>query len=465
MNQFIRQLTGVRFVAAFWVVLYHYQPALAAAGLLFPLLHEVLRVGSLGVDLFFTLSGFILAHTYLTKLGPKLQGKPSLNFLWLRLARIYPVHFVMLNVAGLAVVAASLAGSDDARARAWLNPIDYLKQLFLVQEWGSDPSRGWNFVAWSLSMEWLAYLFFPFVALVLWRVKDRLSAPALAALAFLCLTPLLWIGFTRTNDPFLTQGWASSIRVLTEFVAGAFVYLVVRKLTMNGDPSRNVARGALVMTWAIPLAIVIISIALGNIGSLQFPGLPNEAPRLYVIIVPFLVAWIGALALTNRGPTKFLSTRQLVLGGFISYSLYMVHLVWYGLWRAAMSAVGFDGGPLYLVCLVGLIGMAVVLAYLMWRFVEEPAREWMRSKIGAKKKPIEEASMEDDGTTPTAVPSGAPSTAADASDAEAASTPTVESTLPLSTKDAAAADFARTNETPPVEVAPDTEPTPKPPSD
>ena len=95
MNQFIRQLTGVRFVAAFWVVLYHYQPALAAAGLLFPLLHEVLRVGSLGVDLFFTLSGFILAHTYLTKLGPKLQGKPSLNFLCLRLPRISPVHFVM----------------------------------------------------------------------------------------------------------------------------------------------------------------------------------------------------------------------------------------------------------------------------------------------------------------------------------------------------------------------------------
>ena len=196
MGQFIRQLTGVRFVAAFWVVLYHYQPALATAGVLFPLLHEVLRVGSLGVDLFFTLSGFILTHTYLTKLGPKVAGKSAGHFLWLRLARIYPVHFVMLNVAGLAVLAASLAGSGDARDRDWLNPISYIKQLLLIQEWGPDPSRGWNFVAWSLSMEWLAYLFFPLVALILWRVKDRLSAPALAVVAFLCLTPLLWIGFT-----------------------------------------------------------------------------------------------------------------------------------------------------------------------------------------------------------------------------------------------------------------------------
>lgn len=413
MNQFIRQLTGVRFVAAFWVVLYHYQPALAAGGLLFPLVHEFLRVGSLGVDLFFTLSGFILTHTYLTKLGPKFQTKASGHFLWLRLARIYPVHFVMLNVAGLAVLAASLVGSEDARARAWLNPIEYIKQLLLIQEWGPDPSRGWNFVAWSLSMEWLAYLFFPLVALVLWRVKDRLSAQALAVVAFLCLTPLLWIGFTRTNDPFLTQGWASSIRVLTEFVAGAFVYLVVRKLTLDGAPTPRVARGALVMSWLVPVIIVIISIVLGNIGSLQFPGLPNEAPRLYVVIVPFLVAWIGALALTTRGPTKFLSNKRMVLGGFISYSLYMVHLVWFGLWRTGMSAVGIDGGPLYIIGIVGLVVMAIVLAYLMWRFVEEPAREWMRAKVGAKTKPVEEAAMETADSSASAseeVPSPSPVT-------------------------------------------------------
>ena len=423
MGQFIRQLTGVRFVAAFWVVLYHYQPALATAGVLFPLLHEVLRVGSLGVDLFFTLSGFILTHTYLTKLGPKVAGKSAGHFLWLRLARIYPVHFVMLNVAGLAVLAASLAGSGDARDRDWLNPISYIKQLLLIQEWGPDPSRGWNFVAWSLSMEWLAYLFFPLVALILWRVKDRLSAPALAVVAFLCLTPLLWIGFTRTNDPFLTQGWASSIRVLTEFISGAFVYLVVRKLTLESDPSRNVQRVALVMSWSIPLIIIVISIGLGNIGSLQFPGLPNEAPRLYVIIVPFLVAWIGALALTNR-PTSFLSTRQLVLGGFISYSLYMVHLVWFGLWRTGMSAVGITGGPIYLLGVIGLIVMAVALAYLMWRFVEEPAREWMRSKIGVKKLPVEEAAMgvDIDHTKSETTDTGATASEASAGETEAETT-------------------------------------------
>ena len=390
MGQFISQLTGVRFVAAFWVLLYHYQPAFATAGLLVPIVHEFLRVGSLGVDLFFALSGFILTYTYLEKLGPAFKARGAGRFLWLRLARIYPVHFVMLNVAGLAVIAMSVIGASDARERDWLNPISYLKQLFLVQEWGPDPARGWNFVAWSLSMEWFAYLFFPFIALLLWRLRDRLPTWALAACAFIALTPLLWIGISRDNDPFLTLGWASSVRVLTEFIAGAFVYLVVRRLKGETDASPLVKRVALIMSWSVPLMILAISVILGSIKSLEFPGLPNEAPRFYVIIIPFLIAWIGALALNDRGPASFLSGRRLVLGGFISYSLYMIHLVWFGLWRAGMSAVGIDGGPLYVLGLVGLIVMAVVFAYGMWRFVEEPAREWMRSKIGVRAEPAGE---------------------------------------------------------------------------
>ena len=97
MGDFIRQLTGVRFLAAAWVMLYHYQPALAASGLLVPCPARIPPTGVGRVDLFFALSGFILTHTYLTRLGPRLTGAGSLNFWWLRLARVYPVYFLMLK--------------------------------------------------------------------------------------------------------------------------------------------------------------------------------------------------------------------------------------------------------------------------------------------------------------------------------------------------------------------------------
>jgi peptidoglycan/LPS O-acetylase OafA/YrhL len=385
MGDFIKQLTGVRFVAAAWVMLYHFQPALAACGLLVPILHEVLRLGSVGVDLFFALSGFILTHTYLTRLGGRLTWAGSLNFWWLRLARIYPVYFVMLNVAGLAAVAEMVLKGEPRRD--WMTLPSYLEQVLMVQEWGPDPSRGWNFPAWSLSMEWLAYLFFPLLVLLLWRVRDRLAPLALATAAFLCLTPLLYIGLTRDDDPFLTQGWASTIRIATEFSAGAFTYLAVRRW----QHSRKAARAAGILAWVLPLAIVVLAVVLGNIPALQWDGLPDEAPRGYVVIIPLLVLWLGALALSGGRPSRFLSTHTLVLGGFISYSLYLIHIVWYGLWRAGMDVAGISGGPLYLLSTLFLIASTVGLAWLMWRFVEEPAREWMRSRVGVRKVPTEEA--------------------------------------------------------------------------
>lgn len=400
MNVFIRQLTGVRFVAAAWVLLYHLQGPLAVLGLVsIPVITDVLRVGRLGVDLFFALSGFILTHTYLTRLGPRLAGGATVNFWWLRLARIYPVHLVMLIVAGVAVVAeAKLAGEEPDRS--WLNPIDFGKNLLLVQEWGPDPQRGWNFVAWSLSMEWLAYLIFPVLVLLLWRAHRRVPTAGLIALWCAVLAPLVVYGLS-TTDSYYTDRWGSTIRILTEFTAGALTYLIVRRLLPEDQagsaPRPRVERTATVFSAVLPALVILGAVLLGNLPAAQPPqsvlnpdGEPLP-PYFHLLLVPLLIAWLGALALSRGGVTRALATRTLVLGGFISYSLYMTHLVWFGLWRAGMRAIGIDGGPLYAVGVVALIAGALIVAYLMWRIVEEPAREWMRGLVGVRRKPTEEA--------------------------------------------------------------------------
>jgi peptidoglycan/LPS O-acetylase OafA/YrhL len=68
--------------------------------------------------------------------------------------------------------------------------------------------------------------------------------------------------------------------------------------------------------------------------------------------------------------------------------------VWFGLWRVAMNAAGISEGPLYAIGVIVLVGGALVVAWVMWRIVEEPAREWMRKLVGVRAKPTEEAGEE-----------------------------------------------------------------------
>ena len=392
MNVFIRQLTGIRLVAAVWVLLYHSQGPLDAIGLLsMPVLPDFIRVGRLGVDLFFALSGFILAHTYLSSLGERLKVDKSVKFLWLRLARIYPVHLVMLLVAGFAVIAQSIVTGEELD-RSWLNPWDFIKNLLLIQEWGSDPQRGWNFVAWSLSMEWLAYLIFPFMALVLWRMHKHLPTWALCLFWIMSLTPLVIYGL-GSSDPYYTENWGSTYRVLTAFTAGAISYLIVDRLR-DSDRAAAVCD---VLAFVLPAIVVAASVFLAWLPAAVSPITSTDPdaeplpPLFHLTLVPVLIAWIGVLALSRRGMANLLATKIMVFGGFISYSLYMTHLVWFGLWRAGMKALGIESGPLYALSVVFLLGMSFVIAYVMWRLVEEPARIRMRTWIGIRPTPTEEA--------------------------------------------------------------------------
>ncbi|MDP4888605.1 MAG: acyltransferase [Candidatus Nanopelagicales bacterium] len=400
MGVFIRQLTGIRAVAAVWVLFYHLQGPLDTLGVMsIPVLSDVIRVGRLGVDLFFALSGFILTHTYLRKLGPKAHARPTLEFWWLRLARIYPVHFVMLNAAGLAVVAQALITGEN-KDRPRLNPIDYIRNLLLIQEWGPNPERGWNVVAWSLSMEWLAYLLFPVVVLALFFFHRRINTPLLLAAWVVSILPLL-LRASVGDDPYYGGAWGSTIRVLTAFVAGAITYLIViRLINSDGSISTRTERLATTVSVAMPLVVIAGATFLGRWSGAQSeillidPDAEPLPPFFHLWLVPPLIVWIGALALSKSGQVKFLSRETVVLGGLISYSLYMTHLVWLSTWRAGMNAIGLESGPLYALSVVFALAMAFVLAWLMWRLVEEPARRFMRRGVGVRPVAPEETAAD-----------------------------------------------------------------------
>ena len=109
-------LTGLRAVAAVWVVLFHYRDDLLALVPGLAPLDTFMRAGYLGVDLFFPLSGFVLAYTYADRLG-SFSWRASADFVRNRFARVWPVHVLTLNLdlAVAALVGTLGVGADGHR--------------------------------------------------------------------------------------------------------------------------------------------------------------------------------------------------------------------------------------------------------------------------------------------------------------------------------------------------------------
>src|SRR5947209_2043868 len=101
-------LTGIRAIASLWVVGYHFS-LLTFAALELQRFVPAIQFGYIGVDLFFLLSGFIIMHVHGRDTATLAMG-PLRRFYGLRLARIYPVHLLMLLVVLLIVAGGALVG-------------------------------------------------------------------------------------------------------------------------------------------------------------------------------------------------------------------------------------------------------------------------------------------------------------------------------------------------------------------
>ena len=174
-------LTGIRGLAAWAVVLFHLRVSLLKV--LPGWAMAVAAKGYLAVDLFFMLSGFVLWYNYAERLRTG-GWAATAQFWWRRIARIWPLHFVILTLfVGYALLAV-LRGHDGGHYPFAQLPLHYL----LIQNWGFTRELAWNDPAWSISTELAAYILFP--AVVMACRWGRLGWPALAAIAALLLLAL-----------------------------------------------------------------------------------------------------------------------------------------------------------------------------------------------------------------------------------------------------------------------------------
>jgi peptidoglycan/LPS O-acetylase OafA/YrhL len=370
----LRGLTGLRIVAAAWVVFFHFHfTPLPGVAEVVALVGPLLTAGALGVDLFFVLSGFVIAYTYLDQLGPALRADATARFVWARACRLWPAYALVFHVFGLWLAARFYFGSGPQIAFQAVQPVlsvgEYLQQLVMVQLWDNPRFDGASWVGstWSISAEWLAYLLFPVAALGFFRLRN-LPAAVLGVLAVAAMSPMAW-AYLSTGSPYFDWSWL--VRILSGFGAGVLAYLAVRRLRGSGAaaPSARVRAGASVLAAALPVLIAAGLLA----GELLGPGRGGAV----LVVFPLLV---GALAVADRGPALVLSAPWAVYGGRISYCLYLVHIPMLELYWFALQKVDALGPHTWLAHLTGLavVASTFVVAAGAFRLVEEPARRRLR---------------------------------------------------------------------------------------
>lgn len=370
----IRALTGLRIVVAVWVVLFHFRPMLGDASPGFrDALAPVLDCGAQGVDLFFILSGFVLTWNYLDRMGRSWSVRANLHFLWLRLARVWPVYLVTLHLAAVWVIFTLHVGHVPSPEAGQLTAISYVRQILLVQLWFQPYFDGssWDGPAWSISAEWLAYLLFGLLILVIFRMKHATRARGLMWLAFAASLPPVVL--LLASGQFYTP-WSWLPRIVTQFAAGALACAAVRRLRPT-DRARRIA-GYL----SVLVGVAIVGI-LYLLHAHPLAGVEDSGGVVDVLFVPLVIS----LAIGVGSLPALLSTRLMVFGGQISFCLYMVHELVHTAWGWAVQQyeLALQDQP-WKWNVVGLLAIALGAAILLYHFVEEPGRRWMRRMVDVK---------------------------------------------------------------------------------
>ena len=298
---------------------------------------------ALFVDLFFVISGFVIAYVYVDKVDT--PGR-FLTFMQRRAGRLLPLHWLTL-VVSIAVFAVFAAlGGSPAHGPSF-RPVCILDTALLLHGVIPCGTDYFNGVTWSISVEMVMYAAFPLFAMLARRWRH---GPLIAGLAVLALL----LAHAASSGSLLSYRWDEQPAVL------------------RGLPSFLIGIGFYqhrVMLGRIRAAAGLLALALIATMAAMLSG----APMLLVLFLSYVTAALAVAADQQRHPAAIV--RRLAPLGGLTYSIYM----WHGLFILLImnvigdkllhaSAVGML--PLAFICYGGL----AVWSYLSLQFIETPAR-------------------------------------------------------------------------------------------
>ncbi|MEO7917134.1 MAG: acyltransferase [Dokdonella sp.] len=356
----IRGLTGLRGLAAAWVLALHAwsfgggaRYPISIAGWTFEPTW-FLSCGYFGVDLFFVLSGFLLSLPY-HRAAENGLPTPSLSRFWRhRTRRVLPAYWLQLVVL---VIVYALLGQFDRIA-----PANVAAHVGLVQNvFGGGPLL--NPVYWSMPVEWDFYIVLPLLALLAGRIPGWLFAVlALAwSLSYRVLAYQSWF------DPELAR-WISYPSInqlparLDQFVYGILAaWILVRRPHWIRRPGVCLAAGI--------VGVIAMVIAAGPRDDFL---VRFDVPWLFfhhsLLAAAFALMVLGVAAGAPAGRRLFAGPIMVWLG-LISYSLYLWHYPLLEAWRGLGLDRMIDDSPMLSVIFLA-VPAALLLSWLSYRCVE-----------------------------------------------------------------------------------------------
>ena len=401
-------LTGLRFLAAFSVLIAHAFAVLAqghdASG---GVVYWVTQASGFGMTLFFVLSGFVIHYNYATLVtAGRLPGVAA--YLWARFARLYPLF--LLTLLGYVLISRKhyeFWTGHPAEFESVLRALPYF--LFSVQSWVYVPIDGVSLIyviggstslTWSISTEWFFYFLYPLVVFLILRSHG----PRLTGVLVLVWCAL-WIALTTSlydragdidvwavahygpiaqmrepQDDFAAQDsfvrwllYFSPYLRMGEFVLGSLLaqlYVQLRGIKPGGVEN---AIGLVVFIAAAASMFVISYYAYSpDVG-------PNVFRKMYMnfALAPSAALLVFCAARYRNVFSDLLSSRPALVLGDASYSIYLVH---YLVLMVATKLIGSAAhGTAFNAVAIVLSTLAVLaISIALYTYYESPARKWLR---------------------------------------------------------------------------------------
>lgn len=329
-------IDGLRAIAVIAVVLYHLKKSLIPGGYL-------------GVDMFFVLSGYLIAGIIWRDMRG--DGFSIVRFYERRVRRIMPALLLVLFVTTMVAMALLLPADLANYGKSLVATLAFIPNVYFWRDtnyFSPNAEEKPLLHLWSLGVEEQFYLLFP---LVLWMVAGYRPRVAIVVVALLV-------------------AWSMASHLMLVYIGGgtpAFYLL----------PSRAWELGAGALLAIIPLrqsdAIIANMVAMFGasliiLGLFGYPGslwlFPTALP---VVAGTTMVIWAGTLQAAI--PNRALAVRPLVFVGLISYSLYLWH------WPIIVLAQYYLIRDLNFGETMGAVLAMFGAAGLSWRYIERPFRD------------------------------------------------------------------------------------------